>query len=123
MRLLSHNSLRCTRKDVITGFPLKIHAEHVEVCESPCNREFIAQLAPNLHWPALTIAAREVGIDALPETLDLTLLQDPAFIDALHHVLMDVHVLEGKLECPESGQIFPINNGVTNMVLDEDLLP
>lgn len=123
MRLLTHNSLRCTRKDVITGFPLKIHAEHVEVRESPCNREFIAQLAPNLHWPALRTAAQEVGIDTLPEVLDPSLLLEPAFIDALHHVLMDVHVLEGRLECPESGQMFAVNDGVTNMMLDEALLP
>ena len=123
MRLLTHNSLRCARKDVTTGFPLQINPENVEVRPTPCNRQFIAELAPNLHWPALRSAAAAIGVDTLPESLEPALLDDVSFLDALHHVLMDVHVTEGRLQCPESGQIFPIHNGIPDMMLPEDLVP
>jgi multifunctional methyltransferase subunit TRM112 len=115
MRLLTHNSLRCARKDVSTGYPLRIHAEKCEVRKSPCNRDFILQMIPNLDWSTLRAGARDIGIDTLPEALNDNLVQDVNFVDALHHILMDVHVLVGQLECPESGTVFPILNGVPNM--------
>ena len=73
--------------------------------------------------PGVAAGARDLGIDTLPEALNDELVQDPNFIDALHHILMDVHVVTGQLQCPESGHVFPITGGVPNMKLAEDLLP
>ena len=42
-----------------------------------------------------------------------------AFLRALHHVLFDVQVLEGSLCCSESGQVFPIAEGIADMMLPE----
>lgn len=42
------------------------------------------------------------------------------FLQKLHHVLMEVEVIEGALECPETGRIFPIQNGIPNMLLAEN---
>jgi len=50
------------------------------------------------------------------------LVADDDFLRALHHVLFDVHILEGELVCVESGQVFPIEEGRPNMMLDEDLV-
>lgn len=47
---------------------------------------------------------------------------DETFLRALHHVLFDVHVVEGDLVCVESGQVFPIEEGRPNMMIDESLL-
>ncbi len=33
---------------------------------------------------------------------------------------MQIDVKEGELECPESHKVFPIHNGVANMLLNED---
>lgn len=33
---------------------------------------------------------------------------------------VQVEVMEGNLVCPESGRKFPINNGIPNMLLNED---
>jgi multifunctional methyltransferase subunit TRM112 len=33
---------------------------------------------------------------------------------------MDLHVLEGNLVCPDTGQKFPIKEGIPNMILHED---
>lgn len=45
---------------------------------------------------------------------------DEAFLQKLHHVLLQVEILEGSLECPETGRKFPITNGIPNMLLNED---
>lgn len=123
MRLLTHNSLRCARKDVVTGYPLKIQADKIDVREAPCNRDFIRDMIPNLNWPALLQATRDIGVDTLPESLDTELIEDDDFIDALHHILMNIHILDGKLVCPESGHIFEVQNGIPDMMLPEDVIP
>ena len=38
----------------------------------------------------------------------------------VHHILFEVHVLEGELVCPESGRKFPVQDGIPNMLLHED---
>lgn len=53
---------------------------------------------------------------SLPPALTSELLEDAAFIEALHHVLMDMHVVEGVLVCPESGRRFPIKEGVPDLM-------
>ncbi|NXS87398.1 TR112 protein, partial [Erpornis zantholeuca] len=45
---------------------------------------------------------------------------DEEFLRRLHHVLLEVEVLEGALQCPDSGRRFPISKGVPNMLLTED---
>jgi len=49
-----------------------------------------------------------LGLAGLPETVSPELLEDETFLKALHHVLLEVHVEEGALICPESGHRFPI---------------
>ena len=45
---------------------------------------------------------------------------DDAFLRAFHHALLEVHVQEGYLVCPDSGRRFPITKGIPNMLLNED---
>mmetsp|Transcript_22661 Transcript_22661/g.65971 ORF Transcript_22661/g.65971 Transcript_22661/m.65971 type:complete len:123 (-) Transcript_22661:313-681(-) len=120
MRLLTHNTLRCNRKDVSLGFPLRIVPRQVEVRESPLNAEFIRRMVDTLDWSALVTAAAACGVDSLPPDLDRGALEDLTFVEALHRVLMDLHVVEGDLVCPESGQVFPIVNGIPNMKISEE---
>lgn len=35
-------------------------------------------------------------------------------------MLLEIDVVNGELICPESGRKFPINNGIPNMILNED---
>ena len=37
-----------------------------------------------------------------------------------HAHVMQVEVVEGELECPESGRKFPVSEGIPNMLLKED---
>jgi len=45
---------------------------------------------------------------------------DEAFLRKAHHALMEVEIIDGHLKCPESGRKFPIQNGIPNMLLNED---
>lgn len=38
----------------------------------------------------------------------------------IHHALMEVHLIEGELVCPETGRKFPVRQGIPNMLLHED---
>lgn len=42
------------------------------------------------------------------------------FLRKVHHALMEVHLIEGELVCPETGRKFPVRQGVPNMLLHED---
>lgn len=47
-------------------------------------------------------------------------LADEELLKSLHRVLLEVEVVEGELECPETGRKFPIRNGIPNMLVGED---
>lgn len=38
----------------------------------------------------------------------------------LHRVLVCLDVVIGSLECPETGRIFPIRDGIPNLLVNED---
>ena len=42
------------------------------------------------------------------------------FLKKVHHVIMEIDVIGGELECPQSGRKFPISRGIPNMLLNED---
>ena len=45
---------------------------------------------------------------------------DQEFLKKGHHVLLEVEVINGDLVCPETGRKFPVNDGIPNMLLNED---
>ena len=46
-------------------------------------------------------------------------LEAPA-LEALHHALFNIHIIEGELVCPDTGRKFPVKQGIPNMILHED---
>lgn len=61
-----------------------------------------------------------MGISTLPPTLTTDLAEDPAFLHALYHILMNVHLVRGVLTCPATGREFPVSDGIPNMMLEEE---
>jgi multifunctional methyltransferase subunit TRM112 len=61
-----------------------------------------------------------LGIETLPPTLTNALANDQAFLSALYHILMNIHLVKGMLTCPESGREFPVTDGIPNMMLQEE---
>ena len=116
MRLLTHNTLKCAAKGVAAGYPLMLQIDEFNVIETECNFDFLRHVLPSLHWGAILVAAAAVKLEGFPAEFQTSLLEDEEFLEALHNLLIDIHVVSGKLICPESGRIFPIENGIPNML-------
>jgi len=60
-----------------------------------------------------------VSLPELPEELSVR-EKDELVLRNLHKVLLDIHVMEGDLICPDTGRKFPVKDGIPNMILHED---
>ncbi|XP_015430614.1 PREDICTED: multifunctional methyltransferase subunit TRM112-like protein [Dufourea novaeangliae] len=122
MKLLTHNMLtsKCL-KGVTVGYPLGIVAKDIKVSEVDFNSEFIARIIPKLDWATLWKAAESVSsLSNLLQHRSTDIETNEEFLKKVHHVLLEVEVINGDLLCPESGRKFPINDGIPNMLLNED---
>lgn len=125
MRLLTHNFLQSNVRGTTKGYPLLIDAQEVVVEESPVDQELLLKLLPKLDYNVLRGAVQQLSskvddVTELPETIGELENADAVLLANLHKVLMDVHVLEGQLTCPDTGRHFPIKEGIPNMILHED---
>ena len=88
----------------------------MDVVETRCDEEFMRHIIPSLDWTALQKCAMAVGVEGLPETFNPSLLEDKEFLDFVHNLLLDIHVMKGTLVCPDTGRQYPIVDGVPNMM-------
>ncbi|KAI3880899.1 hypothetical protein MKW98_022625 [Papaver atlanticum] len=120
MRLLTHNMLSCNIKGVTNGFPLGLEIVKHEVKEVEFNSDFIRNMFVKIEWKALVDAAKSMGYEELPEEVDSSMLESDEFLKRFHHALLELHLEEGALVCPETGRKFPVVKGIPNMLLNED---
>lgn len=122
MKLLTHNMLtsRCI-KGVNVGFPLGVKARDVKVTEVDFNPDFVSRIIPKLDWEAFTQAAESIGhLNDLPKSVIPDYEGNEDFLKKVHHVLLEVEIINGELICPETGRKFPISDSIPNMLLNED---
>ncbi|TFK38403.1 Trm112p-domain-containing protein [Crucibulum laeve] len=118
VRLITHNLLACHVKDCNTNnFPLEFKDAQIELRETEFNPEFVRGIIPKLEWKALVDTARELGDTTLP--LELPEMLDDDFLKNLHHVLLEIHVEDGVMICANCKHVYPISNGIPNMLLAE----
>jgi multifunctional methyltransferase subunit TRM112 len=128
MRLLTHNTLRNNSADAKgNGFPLKITAIEMRVDDASevgtdPEREisFVKGVLGIIDWNILRRGAFQMGLNTLPPVLTEDMTKDPAFLRALYHVLMNVHLIKGMLTCPDTGREFPVTNGIVNFSMEEE---
>lgn len=89
------------------------------------NKELVLKMLTKIHWRALLSAASDLDIHGDFESVNdiqsrsVESMPEP-ILKEIHHLLFEVHVQEGKLKCPVSGRVFPIKDGIPNMLLLED---
>ncbi|EFJ31288.1 hypothetical protein SELMODRAFT_438712 [Selaginella moellendorffii] len=120
MRLLTHNMLSCNIKGVSKGFPLGIEVAKLETKTVEFNPQFLRHSFPKIEWKAFQEAAKTLGVNDLPEQVEPSMLDDDDFLRRFHHALLEIHLEEGDLVCPETGRKFPVAKGIPNMLLNED---
>lgn len=82
--------------------------------------DFVKKMMGRVNYGVLKAAAEQLGVQGLPATFTATALEDSEMVQALHHSLLEVHLEEGALVCPETGRRFPVSRGIPNMLLNED---
>mmetsp|Transcript_11885 Transcript_11885/g.24124 ORF Transcript_11885/g.24124 Transcript_11885/m.24124 type:complete len:116 (+) Transcript_11885:59-406(+) len=115
MKLLTHNLLQSpgTRH----GYPLGIEAEKVETVETEFNPDFLVRMVEKLDYPGLVTTIATLGMkESLPAAVPANFGDDEAFLKALHHVLLEIEIVDGHLICPETGKRFPVKDGIPSML-------
>ena len=122
MRLISHNMLKCNVKSCTeNNYPLKINYEKTKIVDTEFNKEFLENLITKLNWEGLAITVRSLNKDKeFPEKFSEELLQDEKFLYELHNILLQTHIIEGSIECPNCKRKYPIKNGIPNMILTDE---
>ncbi|KAJ3768673.1 hypothetical protein FB446DRAFT_650078 [Lentinula raphanica] len=123
VRLITHNLLACHVKGCTSNnFPLQLQNVQIELREADFNPDFLKTFLPKLEWKALEllqliITPIQLGDTSLP--LEQPEMLDDEFLKNLHHVLLEIHIEEGNMICPNCKHSYPISNGIPNMLLAE----
>eukprot|EP00056_Hartaetosiga_gracilis_P020588 m.20439 g.20439 ORF g.20439 m.20439 type:complete len:124 (+) comp8576_c0_seq2:105-476(+) len=121
MKLLTHNMLKSHIKGVREGYPLGLEASKVEMKEVEFNQGFIVKMLDRIKYNVLYKTAQSLEVaEGLPVLPPDDAEDNEEFLRAVHHVLLEVEIIEGKLICPETERAFPIKKGIPNMLLNED---
>lgn len=121
MKLITHNLLASNVPKISVSYPLRLEVTKFEVEQHEFVEDFILNIIPRLNYPALRSAAAVLN-HQLPEELPFSLADDVELLKQLHHVLLNIEIIEGTLICPSSGRQFPITGGIPNMLLTEEEL-
>ena len=81
--------------------------------------EFLRSLIPALDWAGVVVAAAAAGLVGFPEQFDSAFLADSTFLEAMHNLLIDFHVVDGCLVCPVTQYRYEIKNKIPNMKVNE----
>ncbi|KEH41378.1 hypothetical protein MtrunA17_Chr1g0171031 [Medicago truncatula] len=120
MGLLTHNMLSSNIRGVVNGFPLRIEAVKVVEKNVEMNTDFLKNMFEKIDWKAFVEASISMGYTELPKEADSSLLDSDDFLNRFHHALLELHLEEGALVCPETRRRFPVSKGIPHMLLHED---
>ena len=116
MRILTYCYFRSNVKGVSSQIPFDLEVTDIEILQSDVDEEFIKRIVPGIDWNALLIAAKAINLEGFPEVFDSSILEDDDFLTLVHHLLINVQVVNGTLICKESNKRFPIINRIPNLV-------
>lgn len=128
MILFTLNFLTCnvkTCKSSQASYPL--HLKDIELAsdEKEFNPQGILNWLPRLDWAALKIAATELGLPSLPESIptpEELQTNDSRMMRELHTLLFETHIVSGKLVCGNCGHEYGVKEGIANFLLPSHLI-
>ncbi|KAF8425985.1 adoMet-dependent tRNA methyltransferase complex subunit Trm112 [Tirmania nivea] len=127
MKLLTANFISCpvrTCKSSPASFPL-----HFKDCELACDpdgnpysRETLLGVLPRLEWAALRTSAGELGFTGFPVEKPVGEEVGEEVLRRIWEVLVQTHVVTGKMVCGSCGYEFGIQSGIANFLLPGHLV-
>lgn len=126
MKLLTSNFLTCAVKQCrghADAYPLRFKDCTLTTTASEFNPTFILGIMPRIEWPALIAVCADLGNTSLPttkpETIDPDSTEGNSILRSLHNVLIETRVMQGQMVCGRCGHVYPIKEGIANMLLAE----
>lgn len=112
--------LRCNVKGVEKGYPLRIEPVTTEIIESPYDPgnllisvnlmilDMVRAMLRKIDFECLKSAANDLSIPNIQEHQQPINPDecDEIFLRLIHHLLFELHIIEGNLVCPESGSSY-----------------
>ncbi|KAI9104647.1 hypothetical protein DFS34DRAFT_603938 [Phlyctochytrium arcticum] len=119
MRLLTHNMLQCHARncDPAKSYPLQLSDTSLEALDIEFVPEFVTRLIPKLDWPVLVKTAHSLGVARLPNKVPEELTED--FLKKVHKAALETRVKDGNMKCNGCGHVYPIKDGIPNMLLQD----
>ncbi|KAL1850796.1 type I protein arginine N-methyltransferase Rmt1 [Paecilomyces lecythidis] len=124
MKVVTANFISCAVKSCKispSAFPLHFQDAELEQQELDIQPEFIRNILPRIDWDALRVTASELGFPTIPETKPEGDALDEQTLKDLHTLLLETHVVEGKLVCGSCGHEYKIKEGIANFLLPSHL--
>ncbi|MBV99281.1 Multifunctional methyltransferase subunit TRM112-like protein, partial [Eschrichtius robustus] len=122
MKLLTHNLLSLHVQAMgACGFALCLQATEVRINPVESKPDFVAGMIPKVEWAVLLEASDTLHLFKVPKKPIQGHEHKENFLRNMHHVLLEVGVLEDTLQCPESGFLFPISRGIPKMLLSDEV--
>ncbi|TPX55490.1 hypothetical protein PhCBS80983_g05268 [Powellomyces hirtus] len=111
--------LQCHAKSCPQGqsYPLAIRNAELEQLDAEFNADFVTRLMPKLDWAVLRKTAFELGVAELPAEIPTEPTQ--ADLQLIHKVALETRIKEADMVCNGCGHVYPIKDGVPNMLLQD----
>ena len=129
---MTHNLLMCNKKGcTINNFPLKLVGTKTEIQPQEFNNDLIERFLRKIDLKALTSVTKDVIIILLTlfqlnqwkfnfEELKEEEFKNKDILTYIHHILLEIVVIEGKLVCNGCNREYEIKNGIPNMIYNDD---
>jgi multifunctional methyltransferase subunit TRM112 len=126
MRLFTHNILQCHVKGCNTkNYPLllrNIKYNPIPDIQPEKATALIARLLPKLDYTTIKLSLQQCGIEAgdLPAELPANAAENDELLTTLGKHLMGIDIESGEMVCEGCGHVYPITDGIPNMLLNEN---
>ena len=122
MKVFTHNLLTCNSKSCSLRYPLKIIPIKINKVETEFNDELTKRFIKKVDFSGLASALKDLNLNSKYDFSSLTQedYEKNDFLEELHHVLFEILVVDGILECNGCGIKYPVNNGIADFVTNEE---
>ena len=117
MRLISINILCCRVKNCKGGEKsLELKVDKFEEVKKDLNREALLKMLDMMDWVLIVELSSIIKVN-IPDNRPSEI--DDDLMNMLHRLIFEIDILEGNLKCSSCDRLYPIIDGIPNLILDD----